>query len=224
MSRWQWQITVPGPARSRSPAKFRFGRDYKVAVAKNRNNSAIQAMHVIKTGFEGLLLLRPSLIEDARGLFFEAWNRRTFDEAIGHSVDFVQDNRMVSPRGVLRGLHYQDEPHAQGKLVSVLAGSIHDVAVDLRPGSLTYRKHFAIGMTAADRTMLWIPRGFAHGFLVVSDSADVAYKATAAYSPANEKRIRWDDPELSIAWPLQGVGPLLSPKDASAPLMTETLG
>ncbi|MFM7374932.1 MAG: dTDP-4-dehydrorhamnose 3,5-epimerase, partial [Chthoniobacterales bacterium] len=127
----------------------------------------------------------------------------------------VQDNRSCSARGVLRGLHYQTEPHAQGKLVSILSGAIFDVVVDLRRGSSTYGKSLGLELKAQDHTMIWIPAGFAHGFLVLSDFADVAYKATDFYSPAHERCIRWDDPSLAIDWPLGGHSPTVSAKDAA---------
>jgi len=178
-------------------------------------------MRVEKTAIEGVVLLTPRVFEDQRGFFLESWNQKAFDEAIGQSVTFVQDNRSRSARGVLRGLHYQAEPHAQGKLVSVLAGTIYYVAVDLRRNSPTYGEALGIELKAEDHTMIWIPAGFAHGFLVLSEFADVAYKATDFYSPAHERCIRWDDPELAISWPLGGRKPLVSPKDGSAGFFAE---
>jgi len=177
-------------------------------------------MRVEKTTIEGVLLLTPRVFEDQRGFFLESWNQRAFDAAIGKNVTFVQDNRSCSARGVLRGLHYQTEPHAQGKLVSVLSGDIYDVAVDIRPNSPTYGRSLCLELRAADHAMLWIPAGFAHGFLVLSESADVAYKATDFYAPAHERCIRWDDPELAIPWPLAG-RPVVSSKDAQGLLISE---
>jgi len=171
-------------------------------------------MRVEKTAIEGVVLLTPRVFEDQRGFFLESWNQKAFDEAIGQSVTFVQDNRSRSARGVLRGLHYQTEPRAQGKLVSVLAGTIYDVAVDLRRNSPTYGEALGIELKAEDHTMIWIPAGFAHGFLVLSEFADVAYKATDFYSPAHERCIRWDDPDLAIDWPLGSHPPIVSSKDA----------
>lgn len=171
-------------------------------------------MRVEKTAIEGVVLLTPRVFEDQRGFFLESWNQKAFDEAIGQSVTFVQDNRSRSARGVLRGLHYQAKPHAQGKLVSVLAGTIYDVAVDLRRDSPTYGETLGIGLKADGHTMIWIPAGFAHGFLVLSEFADVAYKATDFYSPTHERCIRWDDPDLAIDWPLGGGRPIISSKDA----------
>lgn len=171
-------------------------------------------MQVKQTDLEGVLLLTPRVFTDHRGFFLESWNQKLLDEAVGSSVAFVQDNRSRSLRGVLRGLHYQTEPHAQGKLVSVLSGSIYDVAVDLRPASPTYGKSLGIELKADGHTMIWIPAGFAHGFYVLSEFADVAYKATDFYSPAHERCVRWDDPDLAIDWPLGGRPPVVSSKDA----------
>jgi len=172
-------------------------------------------MRVEKTAIEGVVLLTPRVFSDDRGFFLESWNQRAFDEAVGENVTFVQDNRSRSARGVLRGLHYQTEPLAQGKLVSISAGAVYDVAVDLRRGSPTYGKSLGLELKAQDHTMIWIPAGFAHGFLVLSDFADVAYKATDFYSPAHERCIRWDDPSLAIDWPLDGCTPIVSAKDAA---------
>lgn len=172
-------------------------------------------MRVEKTAIEGVILLTPRVFEDQRGFFLESWNQRSLDEAVGERVTFVQDNRSRSARGVLRGLHYQTEPHAQGKLISVLAGSIYDVAVDLRRDSSTCGKSLGLELKAEDHTMIWIPEGFAHGFLVLSEFADVSYKTTDFYSPQHERCIRWDDPDLAINWPLEGRLPMLSPKDAA---------
>jgi dTDP-4-dehydrorhamnose 3,5-epimerase len=171
-------------------------------------------MRVEKTAIEGVLLLTPRVFEDQRGFFLESWNQRSLDEAVGQSVTFVQDNRSHSARGVLRGLHYQTEPHAQGKLVSVLSGAIFDVVVDLRRASPSFGKSLGLELKAEDHTMIWIPAGFAHGFLVLSEFADVVYKATDFYSPSDERCIRWDDAELAIEWPLRGALPILAAKDA----------
>jgi dTDP-4-dehydrorhamnose 3,5-epimerase len=154
---------------------------------------------VEQADLEGVLLLTPKVFADQRGFFLESWNQRTFDQAVGKPVTFVQDNLLHSERGVLRGLHYQVEPATQGKLVTVLSGSIFDVVLDVK---------------AEERTMVWIPEGLAHGFLVTSDTADVFYKTTGFYSPPHERRIRWDDPDLGIAWPLCGATPVLSSQDA----------
>lgn len=171
-------------------------------------------MEVKPAPLGGVLLFSPRVFGDERGFLLESWNQRTFDQAVGRAVTFVQDNRSRSARGVLRGLHYQVEPAAQGKLVSVLSGSIFDVVVDLRRDSPGYGQSFGLELRAEDHTMIWVPEGFAHGFLVTSDSAEVAYKASAFYSPQHERCIRWDDPDLAIAWPLQDRDPVVSPKDA----------
>lgn len=171
-------------------------------------------MEVHSTTLSGVLLLKPRVFGDERGFFLESWNQRTFDQAVGRPVTFVQDNRSRSSRGVLRGLHYQIEPAAQGKLVSVLSGSIFDVAVDLRRESSTFGQSFGLELRAENHTMIWVPAGFAHGFLVTSESAEVSYKTTDFYSPQHERCIRWDDPDLSIAWPLGGLEPTVSAKDA----------
>lgn len=166
------------------------------------------------TNLPGVLLIKPRVFGDERGFFLESWNQKVFDDALGQPVTFVQDNRSRSARGVLRGLHYQMEPHAQGKLVSVLAGTIYDVAVDLRRNSPTYGETLGVELKGEDHTMIWIPAGFAHGFYVLSEFADVAYKATDFYSPAHERCVRWDDPDLAIDWPLGGRPPIVSSKDA----------
>ncbi|MFM8808384.1 MAG: dTDP-4-dehydrorhamnose 3,5-epimerase [Spartobacteria bacterium] len=178
-------------------------------------------MQVNRTDLDGVLLLTPQVFEDARGFFLESWNQRAFDRAMGKTVGFVQDNFLHSKRGVLRGLHYQVAPAAQGKLVFVLSGSIFDVVVDVRPASAAFGKWIGLELKAESHTMVWIPEGFAHGFLVTSDTADVAYKTTGFYSPEHERRIRWDDPDLNIAWPLQGATPFLSSKDANAASLAE---
>ena len=178
-------------------------------------------MEVKKTELPGALLITPCVFGDERGFFLESWNQRAFDEAVGYPVTFVQDNRSRSTRGVLRGLHYQIDPVAQGKLVTVLFGTIFDVVVDLRRNFPTFGKSLGVELKAEDHTMVWIPPGFAHGFLVTSDSADVAYKATNYYSPQHERCIRWNDPDLAIPWPFVRNGPFLSEKDSSAASLSE---
>ena len=178
-------------------------------------------MEVITTDFPGVLLLRPLVHRDGRGFFLESWNQRIFDQAVGRRVEFVQDNRLFSVRGVLRGLHYQVAPLSQGKLVSVLTGAIFDVAVDLRRESPTYGRSFGCTLKAEDHDMIWLPPGFAHGFLATSDSADVIYKSTEFYSLEHQRRIRWDDPDLAIPWPLHSGEPVLSPEDAEAPYLRD---
>lgn len=180
-------------------------------------------MEVNETELPGLLLLRPRVYRDERGFFLESWNQRVFDELIGRPVVFVQDNFIHSIRGVLRGLHYQISPHAQGKLISVESGEIFDAVVDLRRESPTFGKSLALLLKATDHTMVWIPPGFAHGFLVLSEFANVSYKATAYYSTQHERCIRWNDPELGINWPLDGFQPLVSAKDAAGQSLRDTM-
>ena len=165
-----------------------------------------------------VMLIEPEVFGDTRGFFFESFNRRVFEEAIGRDLDFVQDNHSRSARHVLRGLHFQVQ-RPQGKLVRVAIGSIFDVAVDIRPDSPTFRQWVGVELSAENTRQLWVPEGFAHGFLVTSDSADVLYKTTDYYAPEHERSIRWDDPTLSIDWPLDGA-PGLSEKDRNAPLLS----
>lgn len=172
-------------------------------------------MKVITTPIDGVLILEPKVFGDQRGFFFESFNQRTFDEAVGRNVVFVQDNHSRSAKGVLRGLHYQLAPHAQGKLVRATSGAIFDVAVDMRRDSATWGKWFGSELSAANHRQMWIPPGCAHGFLVVSSSADVLYKTTTFYAPVSERAVRWDDASIGIEWPLEGA-PILSAKDADA--------
>lgn len=173
-------------------------------------------MNVEKTAIEGVLIFQPKVFGDARGFFMESFNQRIFNEAVGHDVRFVQDNHSRSAKGVLRGLHFQKAPHAQGKLVRAAAGAVFDVAVDIRPGSPTFGHWVGVELSADNQRQLWIPAGLAHGFMVLSDSADFLYKTTDYYAPQSEGALRWDDPDLAIAWPDVGVAPQLSAKDASA--------
>ena len=173
-------------------------------------------MNLIPTAIPDVLLLEPRVFGDERGFFLESWNKRTFAE-LGITADFVQDNHSRSQKNVLRGLHYKIE-HAQGKLVRVTAGEVYDVAVDLRRSSPTFGRWVGFTLSAADKRMAWIPPGFAHGFLVTSDSAEFLYKTTDYYSPAHERTLLWNDPQLAIPWPLDGE-PLLAAKDkAGTPL------
>lgn len=174
-------------------------------------------MNVTPTEIPDVLVLSPRVFADDRGSFFESFNRRAFAEAVGREVEFVQDNQSTSRRHVLRGLHYQ-EPQPQGKLVRALAGTIFDVAADIRPGSATFGRWVGVELSAANRRQLWVPEGLAHGFLVLSESAEVLYKTTDFYAPSCERCLRWDDPTLAIAWPLTAP-PLLSPRDAAAPTL-----
>jgi len=178
-------------------------------------------MKVTPTALPEVLLLEPKVHGDARGFFLESWNRRAFNAAVGYEVEFVQDNHSRSARGVLRGLHYQLFPHAQGKLVRVVQGAVFDVAVDVRPGSPTLGRWVGVDLSAENHRQLWIPPGFAHGFLVLSEVADFLYKTTDYYSPADERAVRWDDPDIGIRWPLESKLPMLSDRDAAAPLLRD---
>ena len=174
-------------------------------------------MQVVRTQIPEVLVLEPKVFGDERGFFFEAYNRRAFREATGLDVEFVQDNHSRSARNVLRGLHYQIR-QAQGKLVRVIAGEIWDVAVDLRRSSPTFGKWVGFALTAESKRTAWIPAGFAHGFLVVSESADVLYKATDYYAPEHERTLLWNDSALGIKWPLRGE-PMLAAKDKQGALL-----
>lgn len=164
-----------------------------------------------KTPLDGLLILRPRLFKDDRGWFLESYNRETFGKA-GVTETFVQDNHSRSARNTLRGLHFQTRP-GQAKLIRCTAGRIWDVAVDIRPGSVTFGRHFGIELSGEDTAQLFIPIGFAHGFLVLSDWAEVQYKCSNLYEAATESGIQWDDPELAVAWPLGEALPLVSERD-----------
>lgn len=168
-------------------------------------------MRLISTRIPGVLLVEPRVFGDERGFFFESWNRRTFAE-LGLDVDFVQDNHSRSRKGVLRGLHYQLR-HPQGKLVRVVAGSVFDVAVDLRRSSPTFGQWVGFELSAENHRMAWVPPGFAHGFCVTSDVAEVLYKTTDYWYPGHERTLAWDDPAIGIEWRLEGE-PLLSDRDA----------
>jgi dTDP-4-dehydrorhamnose 3,5-epimerase len=175
-------------------------------------------MKVIETGIEGLLVLEPKVFGDARGFFMESFNARTFAEVTGlKDVDFVQDNHSRSGRGVLRGLHYQVR-QPQGKLVRVTQGSVFDVAVDLRRPSPTFGQWYGVELSGENHRQFWVPAGFAHGFYVLSESADFLYKTTDYYAPEHERSLAWNDPTVGVQWPLAGE-PLLSAKDlAGKPL------
>lgn len=169
-------------------------------------------MKIIPTDIPDVLLLEPQVFEDERGFFFESFNQRAFQEVTGLHPTFVQDNHSRSVRSVLRGLHYQLPPKAQGKLVRVVAGEVFDVAVDLRRRSPTFGKWTGFRLSAENRRIAWIPPGFGHAFLVLSQYADFLYKTTDYYAPQHERTIVWNDPEIGIRWPLDGE-PILSPKD-----------
>lgn len=165
----------------------------------------------------GLFVFEPRVFADDRGTFFESFNSERFREATGADVAFVQDNHSISHKGVVRGLHYQLAPHAQGKLVRVVTGRVWDVAVDIRPGSRTFGKWAGVELSAENRRQFWIPAGFAHGFIALEDNSQFLYKTTALWHGASERAIRWDDPALGIDWPLAG-DVIVSAKDAVAPL------
>ncbi len=174
-------------------------------------------MKAIPTAIPEVLLIEPKVFGDARGFFYESWNRNAFAEAFGRDVEFVQDNHSASARNVLRGLHYQVR-QTQGKLVRVVAGEVFDVAVDMRRASPTFGRWVGERLSADNRRMLWVPEGFAHGFLVLSDMAEFLYKATDYYAPEHERSLLWNDPRVGIDWPLDGE-PLLKPRDAAAPTL-----
>ena len=171
-------------------------------------------MNVRPTAIPDVVVVEPKVFGDARGFFYESFNRRQLEAALGRTLEFAQDNHSRSVKGVLRGLHYQ-LPHPQGKLVRVAVGEVFDVAVDLRRGSPTFGRWVGEILSAENKRQLWIPEGFAHGFLVLSEAAEFLYKATDYYHPETERCIRWDDPTLAIAWPDVGAAPAVSAKDAA---------
>jgi len=174
-------------------------------------------MEIERTPLEGLLVLRPKVFRDARGWFLESFNARIFTEATGLEPRFVQDNESRSQNGVLRGLHYQVAPHAQGKLVRVITGAVLDVCVDIRPASPTFGHHYKLALTGEEKNMLWIPEGFAHGFSTLEDGTIFSYKCTDFYHPPSERTVLWNDPGLGIDWGI--TDPVLSAKDlAGVPL------
>jgi len=177
-------------------------------------------MKVIPTAIPDLLILEPKVFGDARGFFMESYNAKVFHDATGLSPNFVQDNHSRSGKGVLRGLHYQIE-QAQGKLVRVTRGAVFDVAVDLRQSSPTFGQWVGIELSEENNRQFWIPPGFAHGFLVTSDSADFLYKTTDYYAPQFERSLAWNDPTVGVAWPLEGITPLLSAKDLAGKALAE---
>jgi dTDP-4-dehydrorhamnose 3,5-epimerase len=178
-------------------------------------------MRVIDTEIADVKIIEPAVYGDARGFFFESYNESKFADATGITARFVQDNHSKSARGVLRGLHYQIQ-QPQGKLVRVVAGEVFDVVVDLRRSSSTFGKHVSISLSAEDKRMLWVPAGFAHGFLVTSDSAEFLYKTTDYYAPQHERSLRWNDPQCNVPWPLAaGEMPQLKAADANAPMLAD---
>ena len=179
-------------------------------------------MTIEATEIPDVKIIRRKALGDARGYFEEIWREEEFFKA-GFEAPFVQDNHSVSTRGVLRGLHWQKPPHCQGKLVSVLVGRIMDVAVDIRKGSPTFGKWVMEELSEENHLSLWIPPGFAHGFLVLSEIAHFSYKCTDTYHPESEAGMRWNDPTLAIAWPTDGMEVLASPKDMAAQLFSESV-
>ena len=171
-------------------------------------------MNVRATTIPDVLVVEPKVFGDARGFFFESYNAKALAAAVGRTLSFVQDNHSLSSRGVLRGLHYQ-LPHPQGKLVRVVRGEVFDVAVDLRRASPTFGRWVGEALSAENKRQLWIPEGFAHGFVVLSDAAEFLYKTTDYWYPEHERCIRWDDRDLAIAWPATGTAPVVSAKDAA---------
>lgn len=176
------------------------------------------SMKTTRTAIPDVQIFEPKVFGDARGFFFESFNQKVFKEATGLDVNFVQDNHSRSVKGVLRGLHYQIE-QPQGKLVRVVRGSVFDVAVDLRKSSPTFGQWVGAELSEENNRQMWVPPGFAHGFLTLSDSADFLYKATDYYAPEFERCVAWDDPVLAIAWPLAGLSPKISAKDQAGAAM-----
>ena len=170
-------------------------------------------MEIIKTPLEGLLVIKPRIFGDDRGYFFESWSKQSFDE-VGLDLNFVQDNQSLSGKGVLRGLHFQNPPYAQGKLLRVVKGSVLDIAVDIRKDSPTYGQHFSIELTEKNKTIVWIPPGFAHGFLTLNDNTIFTYKCTGVYNKESEGALLWNDKDLNINWKVND--PLVSEKDLVA--------
>ena len=177
-------------------------------------------MNVRPTDIPEVVVVEPRVFGDARGFFFESFNRRALEAALGRTLEFVQDNHSLSAKNVLRGLHYQ-LPNPQGKLVRVVRGEVFDVAVDLRRSSKTFGRSVGCVLSAANKRQLWIPEGFAHGFLVLSDEAECLYKTTEYWHPEHERSIRWDDRDLAIAWPTGGAPPIVSAKDAAGSALRE---
>jgi dTDP-4-dehydrorhamnose 3,5-epimerase len=178
-------------------------------------------MQVTPTALAGVLVFEPKVFGDERGFFFESFNQRAFDAAVGHHVAFVQDNHSRSARGVLRGLHYQLDPHAQGKLVRVAQGSAFDVAVDVRRASPNFGRWIGVTLDARSQRQIWIPPGFAHGFVALEDDTHFLYKTTDYYAKDCERSIVWNDPAIGIVWPDLGMAPLLAAKDAAAPALAQ---
>ena len=174
-------------------------------------------MKIIKTEIKGLLIIKPRVFEDNRGYFFESWSKDTFENA-GLDINFVQDNQSFSSKGVVRGLHFQNPPFAQGKLVRVLKGSVLDIAVDIRENSPTYGKYFSIHLSEENKTMFWIPPGFAHGFSTLEDNTIFSYKCSGVYNKESEGSLMWNDTDLNIDWKIKN--PIISEKDQNSELFS----
>lgn len=179
-------------------------------------------MNVIKTSIPDVLIFEPRVFGDDRGFFFESFNQRVFEEAVGRVVEFVQDNHSRSSQGVLRGLHYQLAPYAQGKLVRCVVGEVFDVAVDIRKDSPTFGQWVGVNLSAQNKKQLWIPEGFAHGFYTLTEEAEFLYKTTEYYVPESERSLMWNDPDIEIIWPMKDK-PLLSKKDISAKYLKDMI-
>ena len=178
-------------------------------------------MSVVKTELEGVYIIEPKVFGDHRGYFYESYNKERFFQETGYDVDFVQDNQSKSSYGVLRGLHFQKGEHAQSKLVRVVEGSVLDVAVDIRKGSPTFGKHVCVELTSENHRQLFIPRGFAHGFVVLSPTAIFQYKCDNFYAPQSEGAVAWNDPDLAIAWRIPAADVMLSDKDKNHPMLKD---
>jgi len=177
-------------------------------------------MNVVQTAIPDVLILEPKVFGDDRGFFMESFNQKQFDEIVGRHVDFVQDNHSKSSKGVLRGLHYQLNPNAQAKLVRCVVGEVFDVAVDIRRSSATFGKWVGVRLSADNKRQFWIPEGFAHGFVVLSETAEFVYKTTNYYAPESDRGLLWSDPSIGIDW--QGItAPLLSDKDSKQPRLQD---
>lgn len=179
-------------------------------------------MNFLETAVQGVYVIEPKVYNDARGYFFEAWKKEDFEERLGR-VEFIQDNESKSSYGVLRGLHYQKGEFSQAKLVRVIKGKVLDVAVDIRRSSPTFGKHVMVELSEENKRQLFIPRGFAHGFLVMSDEAIFTYKVDNVYAPQEEAGIRWNDPQLAIEWPIDPKDVLTSEKDLNAPFFGDAV-
>jgi dTDP-4-dehydrorhamnose 3,5-epimerase len=177
-------------------------------------------MKFVNTSIEGPMIIEPTVFEDDRGCFLESYNKKKFEEAIGN-ISFVQDNESKSSKGVLRGLHFQKPPYSQAKLVRCIEGRVLDIAVDIRDGSNTYGQHVIVELSGDNKKQVFIPRGFAHGFLVLSNTAIVSYKVDNSYAPTYDAGIRWDDPILNIQWGVNEIEVLVSEKDLKLPFFSE---